>query len=146
MRGRSGLLWGGVLALALAASTVTPVAAKAPSVYHGTWDHASNGACDGTDMSVTGKWNVTLRNDGTATVSIVAFTGRGQLHAAWGGNALAADWIQQPVDGAGFDLVALNVFGFTTLTFALDEQGELRYTIDPYCLDGSAAQMVGSVN
>lgn len=146
MRGSWRLLGTALLLAALTAGSALPAAAKSPSVSHGTWAYVVNGSCDGQIGSVMGKWNVTLHEDGTATVSMVAFTGLGQHHASWGGNYFKSDWIQVPVSGPGFDLVASDVFGFVTLSFVLDEHGVLTFTIDPYCMDGSAASMVGSAS
>jgi hypothetical protein len=135
-----------VFGLALAMAAATPIVAADKSIdYHGTFDHATNAFCGGEAAVVTGKWNVSLKHDGTASVDIVAFWSRGVLHASWGGNALKAPWIQQPATADGFNLVASDVFGSTELSFVLDDHGVLTFTIDPRCEDGSPASLVGAV-
>ncbi|MGY2700846.1 hypothetical protein [Nocardioides sp. HB32] len=82
-----------IAALAVtAAATVAGVAQAPPAsadtttVLRGTWFEATAPTCTQTDAS--GRWTIALRSDGTATVSVTVFLD-GDLHAAWGGSAVA---------------------------------------------------------
>ena len=77
----------GSVALAIATQSVpeSAAAASATPSYHGSWYEATAGNC--TQVPVSGRWSVTLTNDGTASVSVTIFMD-GELHAAWGGKAL----------------------------------------------------------
>jgi hypothetical protein len=92
----------GSIALGVASQCVAASAAGAPAAisYHGTWYEAT--APDCTQVPVSGRWSVTLKQDGTASVSVAIFMS-GELHAAWGGNALGAKfaWTQS---AGGHDL------------------------------------------
>ena len=142
MRRFGNLAMAGLLVMAMAG----PVAAATPpaTTYHGDWESAV--VCGDTFLD-TGVWNVNLKGDGTASVSARIFKD-GRPHAAWGGNAFHATWMQvdtgnpkvvfrtQLTDpfGAGIDLI-----------FVLDTAGVLTYTITNYCADGSAAVLTGHV-
>src|ERR1700752_2019387 len=82
--------WGVAMAsvvLALATQSL-PAAASSGSAtpsYHGTWYEGTAATC--TQVPVSGRWSVTLKQDGTASVSVTIFMD-GALHAAWGGKAL----------------------------------------------------------
>jgi uncharacterized protein with LGFP repeats len=76
-------------AVALAVTTQSAPAsaagASATPTYNGTWYEATADTC--TQVPVTGRWSVTLKKDGSASVGVTIFMD-GKLHAAWGGNAL----------------------------------------------------------
>lgn len=130
-----------VMALAGPAAASTPPAAT----YHGTWQSAY--VC-GEASQHTGTWNVTLKDDGSALVSVRIFSD-GRLHAAWGGKAFHAAWTQVPVtDPTGvFKLRLADPFGAgIDLVFELGTDGVLRYSLTNYCEDGSTAVVIGRLN
>lgn len=135
-----------IAAVATALALVVPAAVMAstpPStVYHGVWDSAT--VC-GEQVTDSGVWNVNLKNDGTAMVSVRIFKD-GRPHAAWGGNYFHADFVMRDViDPANvFDVAAIDPFGVgVDLTFVLASDGRLTYTLTNYCEDGSAALLFG---
>ena len=88
--------WGlavGSSAMVLAALLPAPASASPATTYQGTWDEAT--APDCTQTPATGRWSVTLKKDGTASVSLAMFMD-GALHAAFGGNGLGEKftWVE----------------------------------------------------
>lgn len=131
---RRSLALGAALLMALSL-TPTAAAASPASSYHGTWDSAS--VC-GASFPVGGVWNVTLKQDGSAEVTVVTFVG-GKAHAVWGGNFWRMPWEQlTPVGGDIFAVT--NARG---LVFELTANGDLTYTLPAYCLGGSDAWIFG---
>ncbi|GAA1915615.1 hypothetical protein [Nocardioides marmoribigeumensis] len=106
----------------------------------GTEEPAPGTCADTTD--VQGRWSVTLRNDGTANLSITVLY-HGQIHAAWGGRAYGerATWTATDTGyvltrlGGGFDWT-FTVDG-DTATFVVPEAF-------PDC-DPSTGTLVGTV-
>jgi len=97
--------WGvGLGSVALALATLSlPAAASSGSAtptYHGTWYEATAETC--TQVPVSGRWSVTLKQDGMASVSVTIFMD-GALHAAWGGKALGGKFTWTPT-ATGYDL------------------------------------------
>jgi hypothetical protein len=92
----------GAVALAVATQPVPSSAAddSATPSYHGSWYEGTAPTC--TQVPVSGRWSVTLKNDGTASVSVTIFM-EGELHAAWGGNALGGKFTWTRSAG-GYDL------------------------------------------
>ncbi len=129
---------GSGLALLLAIALVVPMTAAAStppaSVYHGTWDSASVCGEEIASGDVMGVWNINLKDDGTATVTVRIFE-YGRIHAAWGGNSMKTDFVQQTVDPVVdvFQVKAAAVFGLIDTIFTLDRQGELTYELAGYC-------------
>jgi hypothetical protein len=127
-----------VMVVPLAAVAATPPA----TVYHGQWDSA---AVCGETFTDSGVWNVNLKDDGTAMVSVRIFKD-GRPHAAWGGNYFHADFVmrENPDPANVFDVAALDPFGAgIDLTFVLAPDGLLTYSLTNYCEDGSTALLYG---
>lgn len=88
-------------------------------IYQGTDE-----TCEET-TDVSGRYSMTLKNDGTASVSFTMFM-HGKIHAAWGGNAFGERWTWEPTD-TGY---ALSLFDLTmtvdgeTMTFVIPERYE----------------------
>ena len=85
---RKYVRWGplvGSAAIVIASLSPASASPQATPTYQGTWYEAT--APDCTQTTVSGRWSVTLRKDGTASVSLAMFMD-GKLHAAWGGNGL----------------------------------------------------------
>jgi hypothetical protein len=132
----AGLL---VMSLAGAASAATPPA----TTYHGDW--ASSDIC-GETFDTSGVWNVNLKNDGTASVSVRIFK-EGRPHAAWGGNSFHGDWMQVSVTDPTvvFETKLIDPFRVgSDLIFVLGKNGTMTYTITNYC-GSSAAVLTGHV-
>jgi len=130
----------GLGSVALAVMTPwVPAAASNVSVtpsYHGTWYEATAVTC--TQVPVSGRWSITLKQDGTASISLSIFMD-GALHAAWGGNALGGrfTWTQT---ASGYHLTLADV-GFTI------DENQIRFDIPnlyPAC-DGYVLGTVSSV-
>ncbi len=130
---------GGTFALVVALALVLPLTATAAtppaSAYHGTWDSAD--VCGELIESgdVTGVWNVNLKDDGTAVVSVRIFE-YGRVHAAWGGNWVKTDFEQQVVDPAVdlFSVKAAAIFGMPIdAVFTLGVNGTMTYELAGYC-------------
>ena len=135
-----------IAAVATVLALVVPAAALAATppatVYHGVWDSAQ--VC-GEHFTDSGVWNVNLKDDGTAMVSVRIFKD-GRPHAAWGGNYFHADFVmRENADPANvFDLAMIDPFGIgVDLTFVLAPDGELTYTLTNYCAPGSDAVLSG---
>jgi hypothetical protein len=77
----------------------------------------------------TGVWNVTLKQDGTASVSARIFED-GKIHAAWGGQYFGQAW--QQADAGGNTFVLTND-GFLMLRFTLDGT-DVTYQLTDYCV------------
>ena len=127
-----------VMALSGTAAAATP---PAPT-YHGTWQ--SGNVC-GDILPFSGVWNVTLKEDGTASVSARIFV-MGRPHAAWGGNYVHSTWTQVPTtdpDGV-FKALVDDPFGRgVDLVFELGGDGALRYSLTNYCENGASAMIFG---
>jgi hypothetical protein len=97
-----------VLGMASQYAPASAADASATPSFHGTWYEATAPTC--TQVPVSGRWSVTLKQDGTASVSVTIFMD-GELHAAWGGGALGEkfEWTQS---ASGHDL-ALGPVEFT---------------------------------
>lgn len=90
-----------VLGMASPSVPASASGASATSSYHGMWHEATAPSCS--QVPVSGRWSVTLKQDGTASVSVTIFMDD-ELHAAWGGNALGDKftWTQS---ASGYDLM-----------------------------------------
>lgn len=130
-RRRTALVLALVMALSVAPSAA---AAGAAASYHGTWDSAS--VC-GSTFPVSGTWNVALKPNGTAEVTVVTFVS-GKVHSVWGGNFWRMPWQQAPAGSDRFTVT--NARG---LVFDLASNGELTYTLPAYCDGGSDAWILG---
>ena len=99
----------GLASVALAVATqAVPASASSVSAtpsLQGTWYEATAATCS--QVPVSGRWSATLKPDGTASLSVTLFMD-GELHAAWGGNALGARfaWTQT---ASGYDLTLADV-------------------------------------
>jgi hypothetical protein len=74
-----------VLAIAWPSLPASASGATATSPLHGTLYEATGAEC--LQLPATGRWSVTLKDDGTAVVSVTVFMD-GVLQAAFGGKAL----------------------------------------------------------
>ena len=109
---------------------------SATASYHGGWYEATAATC--TQVPVSGRWSITLKHDGTASVSVTIFMD-GALHAAWGGNALGGTFAWTETAN-GFDLTLADV------KFTIDGD-QIRFDIPnlyPAC-DASVLGTVASV-
>ena len=97
----------GSVALALATQSLPASAsnASASPSYRGTWYEATAETC--TQVPVSGRWSVTLQQDGTASVSLTMFMD-GERHAAWGGKALGGKFTWTPT-ARGYELTLADV-------------------------------------
>ncbi|HEX6249778.1 MAG TPA: hypothetical protein VFZ64_18070 [Nocardioidaceae bacterium] len=98
---RSISRWGVVAGAAAmtVAGTVAPAAGAADQAvptFQGNIVEGTAENCEQTD-DVSGRYSVTLKKDGTASVSLTMFMD-GQIHAAWGGNAFGARWTWEATD------------------------------------------------
>jgi CubicO group peptidase (beta-lactamase class C family) len=131
-----------VAVLALAVPAAAMAGTPPSTVYHGVWDSAT--VC-GEQFTDSGVWNVNMKNDGTAMVSVRIFKD-GRPHAAWGGNYFHADFVAMAVGTPPtvFHVVAVDPFGAgVDLVFDLASDGRLTYALTNYCDDGSAALLYG---
>jgi hypothetical protein len=142
MRKLISLAIAGALVMALSGTAIA--ATPQATTYHGTW---GTGDVCGEVIDDTGIWNVTLKEDGAALVSVRIFK-NGRPHAAWGGNAFHATWTQLPLTALAdvFNLRMADPFGAgVDLKFMLNHDGALRYELTNYCADGSSAILNGRV-
>ena len=125
----------GSVALALATLSVPTSAADAAATrtVQGTWYEGTADTC--AQVPASGRWSVTLKQDGMASVSVTIFLD-GALHAAWGGNALGSKftWTQT---GSGYDLMLGDV------TFTIDGDQVLFYIPNRY--PGCDGYVLGTV-
>lgn len=70
--------------LAGVASPASAVQAPNDTNFHGSWTSWSHGAT--VHSYYGGHWNVSVKKDGTANMSMVLFDGPGQIYTSWGGN------------------------------------------------------------
>lgn len=130
------------VAFALALPAIAVGGTPPAMVYHGTWDPTPTPVCDGS-VEVSGVWNVNLKKDGTAEVSVRIFE-HGRPHAAWGGNRFHVDFTQQLPAPANdvFEVIA-DFGGYGQLIFTLAADGLLTYELTGYCEDGGSAFLYG---
>lgn len=118
--------WGVVAgAAALAVVPLSPAAGAsdaAVATIQGTIYEGTASDCTQT-TDVSGRYSMTLKKDGTASVSLTMHMD-GKIHAAWGGNAFGERWTWEAT-GTGY---ALYLFDLTmtvdgdTMTFVIPDR------------------------
>ena len=84
---RNTLAAAAATAILLAGTTAPASAVQAPNDtnFHGTWTSWVHGNQDAHEY-YGGHWNVSIKKDGTANMSMVLFDEPGQIYTTWGGN------------------------------------------------------------
>lgn len=110
------------VALAGLASPASAVQAPNDTTFHGTWTSWSHGTS--TRSYYGGHWNVSVKEDGTANMSMVLFAAPGRIYTSWGGNVWRSPLTLTSAPGA-YPIELLNDLG---MHITLESDGDMTFS------------------